>query len=80
MPPPAHPALARRIAALMTRQVHDKDSSRHLYIAGASPEGRATELALVMNEGGPRGPLGPRHVAIVERRYPPHWARKEYGV
>ena len=26
MPPPAHPALARRITALMTRQIHDKDN------------------------------------------------------
>lgn len=57
-----------------------REDSRFLFIAGASSEGRAPELALALNESGPEGPLGPRHVAIVERRYPPRWARRAYGI
>jgi len=57
-----------------------REDSRFLFIAGASPEGRATELALAFNESGSEGPLGPSHVAIVEWRYPPRWARRAYGI
>ncbi len=56
------------------------EGNNYLYVVGASPEGRATELGLRFNEGGTEGPLGPRHVAIGERRYPPRWARIAYGL
>jgi len=56
------------------------EESRYLFVVGVPPEGRATQLQLGFNNGEPDGPLGPRHVAIVERRYPPPWARKAYGV
>ncbi len=56
------------------------DSSHYLHVVGASPEGRATEVALGFNRGGVGGPLAQRHVAIVERRYPPRWARRAYGI
>lgn len=54
--------------------------NNYLYVVGASLEGRATETGLNFNVGGTEGPLGPRHVAIGERRYPPRWARIAYGL
>lgn len=54
------------------------DGSIYIYIVGVSAEGAATERALGFNAGGIEGPLGARHVAIRERRYPPLWARRAY--
>jgi len=56
------------------------EGNYYLYVVGASPEGRATEAGLRFNAGGTEGPLGPRHVAIGDRRYPPRWARVAYGL
>jgi len=55
-------------------------SSKYLYIAGVSPEGRATEIGLGFNEGGTEGPLGARHVRIMDGDYPPAWARAAYRI
>jgi len=54
--------------------------SKYLYIEGVSPEGRATEIGLGFNEGGIEGPLGTRHIRIMDGDYPPAWARTAYGV
>lgn len=35
--------------------------SAYLLIEGASPEGKATEIGLGLNEGGTEGPLGTQH-------------------
>ncbi len=55
-------------------------SSGYLLIEGMTPEGEATVEVLGFNDGGLGGPLGPRHVAIVHREYPPGWARIAYGL
>jgi hypothetical protein len=47
----------------------------HLIIVGVTGIGRATTEALGFNTGGPQGPLGSRHDAILASRYPPPWAR-----
>jgi len=49
--------------------------SHYLFIAGVTPVGLATEQALGLNRGGLGGPLGTRHEAILDGRYPPEWAR-----
>jgi hypothetical protein len=49
--------------------------SHYLFIAGVTPVGLATEQALGLNHGGLGGPLGTRHEAILDGRYPPEWAR-----
>jgi len=56
------------------------EGSDYLYVSGTSLEGRATELGLGLNKGDTDGPLGPRHVAIGEKRYPPRWARNAYSL
>ncbi len=55
-------------------------ASAYLLIEGVSPEGKATEIGLGLNEGGTDGPLGTRHVLIVKGEYPPPWARAAYGI
>ena len=54
--------------------------SAYLLIEGVSPEGKATEIGLGLNEKRTDGPLGTRHVRIVKGEYPPSWARTAYGI
>ncbi|MBA2448216.1 MAG: HNH endonuclease [Chloroflexi bacterium] len=46
-----------------------------LFVVGVTEIGRATERAVGFNDPRRGGPLGARHRAIVEGRYPPPWAR-----
>lgn len=48
----------------------------YLFIVGPVGIGRATQAALRFNDARLDGPLGPRHQAIVDGRYPPPWARR----
>jgi 5-methylcytosine-specific restriction endonuclease McrA len=54
--------------------------SKYLFLDGLSPEGRATAQGLGFNEGGTDGPLGTRHVRILDSDYPPSWARSAYDI
>ena len=54
---------------------HFSFMNHYLFIAGVTTVGIATEHVLNLNGGGLNGPLGMRHEAIVEGRYPPDWAR-----
>src|SRR5688572_23575285 len=47
----------------------------HLFIVGVTDVGRATESVLDFNSTRPAGPLAARHKAIMDRIYPPAWAR-----
>jgi 5-methylcytosine-specific restriction endonuclease McrA len=48
----------------------------HLIIRGISPIGRATELALSLNDPRLGGPLAQRHDFIVLGQFPPPWAAR----
>jgi len=47
----------------------------NLFIVGVTGIGRATELALSLNDPRPTGPLGARQEMVLAGRYPPRWAR-----
>ena len=47
----------------------------YLLVSGVTEIGRATERTLAFNDPGRRGPLVARHIAILDRVYPPAWAR-----
>lgn len=58
------------------------NASRYLLLIGVTEIGRVTASAngLHFNEGGAEGPLGTRHIKIMDGDYPPAWARTAYGI
>jgi hypothetical protein len=53
---------------------HFTFANSYLLIVGITPIGVATQRALGLNTGELNGPLGTRHDAILDGRYPPPWA------
>jgi len=52
---------------------HFTFANSYLLIVGLTPIGVATQRALGLNSGELSGPLGTRHDAILDGRYPPPW-------
>lgn len=54
---------------------HVRVAPGHVFLVGVTGIGRATELALGLNDARPGGPLGVRQEMVLAGRYPPRWAR-----